>query len=170
MDLSKQPIIAIGDYQLTYRPTEEYLEIEKALRDTHIGFYFLQRINRIGASYAFIHILVYIFKVVGASFAVVCGVFLGLMYVLVLGVDSFFASFKIINPKNPLPSINRVPESDVLANWLSMGFLAVFCGVHIYLWRIQKIPFDSSQMLMFSVLILMLATPYYLKRFIKLLL
>lgn len=92
------------------------------------------------------------------------------MYVLVLGVDSFFASFKIINLKNPLPSIKRVPESDVLANWLSMGFLAVFCGVHIYLWRIQKMPFDSSQMLMLSVFILMLATPYYLKRFIKLLL
>lgn len=38
MDLSKQPIITIGDYELIYRPTEEYLEIENAFKETAFSF------------------------------------------------------------------------------------------------------------------------------------
>lgn len=75
MDLSKQPIITIGDYELIYRPTEEYLEIENVFKETAFSFGLLQKIGRLGAFFAFMHILVYAFKSVGASFAVVCGVF-----------------------------------------------------------------------------------------------
>lgn len=170
MDFSKQPIITIGDYELIYRPTEEYLEIENAFKETAFSFRVLQRTAGWGVFYAFFHILMYVLKVMNAPFAVIALVFLGLMLLIILGVDSFFAGFKIINSKNPLPKINRVPESDDLANWLLSGFLVMICAVHIYLLRVQKVSFESIQMLILSVSILILATPYYLKRFIKLLL
>ncbi|MFL1732558.1 hypothetical protein [Moraxella oculi] len=108
-------------------------------------------------------------KLVDASLAVVAGVGLGLIYLAMLGGDSFFYGVKIINIKKPAPVRKRLPESASQKNWLCMGLLSLLCAKHLYLWRFKNMPIDSSFMLALAVTILSIATPYYVRRLYRLL-
>lgn len=163
----KPPILTLGNYQLVYRPDDEHTELKQSLDNKPFLLFLIGIPAGIGVMVALLAFFKQALTMIGVPLSVIFGLTFALLCLFSDNIILFILKFKVINTKQQ-STTNTTKKPFGIFDWLVICVLSILSCLLFYLYVYAKLPSDAYELTLLKIAIIIIATPYYLYRVIRL--